>query len=803
MGRACKQAAKYSSTSSNLAALCLHVARMIRELRSSLSLLCESNGEESSAGCIDETGSSKQLNGSERSSTKQRISLVSKSRVTCGAINLLRILSHETIVNAYCSRSDAVVEGENKSHYTQTDLEYDSNNALKECFTYRSRGGVDGSDQDAVVEIIASIMALFTSMSNSIQQRNDSELLAIPEVYDVVAQIYSLLLVFLSTQLYQPFPQAIEGRQSINFFLDKWMGYSQSSREQQKSMQEQQGQYQAQNFGRESTDKHRNLPNEPLHFLQVCLHFWVVRPSPPRQSIALHYVGLPKSIAENMTNMHISQDGMYESHNIVMARYPHGESKGAADAASIMSKRLSNSGKGTGANTTHPNTGISLGTDDNFDLSSPGHVVDDVTWDGPSNLLLHPLRSLLILSLSKFFMLPIRLVRMAVQQILLGHISQGSSNASDGDKLILQQLQAHCESRTGWSKTNNILWLTDSPIADLGCALMLILSNNYNCRENEGIFATHNPFRAELASLNDTRCDSENESRQYIDGDSLFPSSLRINEHLSMLSINFESLFEAFGCTVHTVKSTCHCHRHEIVSPYLYCLLISIFSQEIGALWLYTLLLSSPDFKQSISARSDLDTLILPLLRSLYFSTTVAHADSSMTQTRGQLSQSITRTPTAWPFRSQSQLYVILILLLIFSQDPAFGRDSFRRVRVPKSAVKWYKELHKEVSLGSMILLVLLRSISFNLNRLHDEFLLSNTCAVLLNLSPHIVDLNDYYVASRLISVTTSCFKRYVILLAENGGEPEFEGDVSSLLGMHGEVSETILCMIRVLILCE
>jgi hypothetical protein len=466
------------------------------------------------------------------------------------------------------------VEGENKSQYTQTDLEYDSNYALKECFTYRSRGGVDGSDQDAVAEIIASIMALFTSMSNSIQQCNDSELLAIPEVYDVIAQIYSLLLVFLSTQLYQPFPQAIEGRQSINFFLDKLMGCSQSSREQQKSMQEQQRQYQAQNFGRESTDEHRNLCNEPLHFLQVCLHFWVVRPSPPRQSIASHYVGLPKSIAENMTNMHISQDGMYESHNVVMARSPHGESKGAADVTSMIAKRLSNSGKGTGAKTTHQNTGISLGTDDNFDLSSPGHVVDDVTWDGPSNLLLHPLRSLLLLSLSKFFMLPIRLVRMAVQQILLGHISQGSSNASDGDKLILQQLQAHCESRTGWSKTNNILWLTDSPIADLGCALMLILSNNYNCRENEGIFATHNPFRAELASLNDTRCDSENETRQYIDGDSLFPSPLRINEHLSMLSINFESLFEAFGRTVHTVKSTCHCHRHEIVSPYLYCLLI-------------------------------------------------------------------------------------------------------------------------------------------------------------------------------------------------------------------------------------
>ncbi len=563
MGSACKQAAKYSSTSSNLAALCLHVARMIRELHSSLSFLCESNGEEASARCFDETGSSKQLNGSERSSTKQRISLVSKSRVTCGAINLLRILSHETIVDAYCSRLDAVVEGENKSHHTQTTLEYDANHALKECFTYRSRSGVDGSDQDAVMEIITSIMALFTSISISIQQCNDSELLAIPEVYDVIAQIFSLLLVFLSTQLYQPFPQAINVRQSINFFLDKWMGYSQNSREQQKGMQEQKRQYQAQNFGGESTDEHRSLCNEPLHFLHVCLHFWVVRPSPPRRSIASHYVGLPKSIAEKMTNMNISPDGMYESHNIVMARSPHGDSQGSADAASTMARKLYNSGKGTSANTTHQNTAISMGTDDNFDLSSPGHVVDDVTWDGPSNLLLHPLRSLLLLSLSKFLMVPIRLIRMAVQQILLRHISQGSSNASDGDRLILQQLLAHCESHTGWNKTNNILWLTDSPIADLGCALVLILSNNYNCRENEGIFATQNPFRAELASLNDTRSDSK-----CTDGDSQFPSPLRNNEHMPMLSINFESLFKAFGHTVHTVRSMCLCHCHEIASPY-------------------------------------------------------------------------------------------------------------------------------------------------------------------------------------------------------------------------------------------
>ena len=86
-----------------------------------------------------------------------------------------------------------------------------------------------------------------------------------------------------------------------------------------------------------------------------------------------------------------------------------------------------------------------------------------------------------------------------------------------------------------------------------------------------------------------------------------------------------------------------------------------------------------------------------------------------------------------------------------------------------------------------MILVVLLRVITFNLNMLHDEFLLSNCIAVLLNLSPHVVQLHKY-VATRITFVTISCFKRYLALLADNGGIPEEEGDLSSPLGMHGEV---------------
>lgn len=717
VGNACRQCAKYSSKSSNLAAFCLHVARMIRELQSSL----------------------------ETYTVKQRISLIGKARVACGSLNLLRLLSHETIVQA-CSPSTE-------------NMEYNINYTLSECFTYKNQGE---EDRDASMDIIASIMSFLSSIGGMMQRDNDGEnfdILAIPEIYDVIVQILSLLLVLLSTQLYQPMVSseelAIEGQQSNHLFLEKIMQYATWQREQKIQ--------QAQNLPGEAD----TLQNEPLMFLHVCLQWLTDRPQPPRRSIASHYIELPKDIAKQMTNMKISADGMYETHSIVMASAPKGsDNEMTLKKATSQKKSLEIPASQVTVGTDNNNatsTSIELGTDDNVNLSSAGHISGDVN-NSSTNMIFHPLRSLLMLS-SSFFLLPIRLVQLAVRA--LGHraITGGSiGNNSSSDKLILQQIQAHCEKETGWNKTNNILWLTNCPIADMSSSLLLILSNN--CRAQN-----QNLFRAELASLSDNRWNSKAANSQSTDENSLFlqpqPDN---NEQPSVLSINYESLFKAFGRIAHT---------------------------EVGALLLYTMLLSSPTLATSISARSDLDMLIMPLLRSLYFSTVMTGSASTVTNSSGQLSQLITLTPSNRPFRSQSQLYLILILLLIFSSDPSFGRDSFRRVSVNTTSLKWYKERQiKESSLGSMILLVLLRATSFNLNQLQDAFLLSNCCAVMLNLSPHVVRLSDY-AAFRLVSVTTSCFKRYIALLAENGGEVEVEGDLQTSLGMHGETCRTLLQLIR------
>lgn len=793
VGNACRRCAKYCSTSSNLAALSLHVARMIRDLQQSIVDLTDAYHEKYSAldSNVDESNSeSRKQRGI--STTKQRISLIGKARATCGAIHVLRLFSHEAILRA-CRSEMAVCANEHSGsiYYEgtrQSALEHDVNYILRESFTYRSRdlNGLDGrmDGQDAALDLISSVMSFLSTMG-TLMSPNDTEIsrnfdaLSIPEVYDVVVQILSLLLVFLSTQLYQPMVSsaqlAEEGQTtSKHYFMERIMDYSywqrQNARHNLMRPDDRVGREKIN--GSAASFETKETHNEPLWFLFLCFQLLIRRPKPPRRSIASHYVELTHSIVHQLHNMTLAPDGMYENHSIVMSTLPNGQTITAPDKQihdSAIFARTQSRGSALGL-CEQPNptsAAISLGTDDDVTLTSPGHVSGEITPRNSSSRLLLPIRSILLLS-SSLFLLPIRLVRLAFR--ILGHSSQrallGSKSPasqhdiSTSDHSALQHLQTYCEKASGWDKTNNILWLTDSPVADLASSLILLLSNN--CRTNlesgrgsdrRQISSSQNPFRLEMATLNDNRWEQEMATASTSEN-SLFPCD---DEPATLgtplvLSINFESLFGSFGRILHT---------------------------EVGALMLYTVMQSSPVFAASLMARSDLDTLVMPLLRTLYFSSKLSHET-------GDSSPFITLPEKDRPFRAQSQLYVILILLLIFSQDPSFGRDSFRRVSIPK--VKWYKERHvKEVSLGSMIILVVIKAITFNLNRLQDEFLLSNCCAVLLNLSPHIVDIHAY-VASRLVSVTVSCFKRYAALVGENNGEIEIEGDLSSRMGMHGEV---------------
>jgi len=404
-----------------------------------------------------------------------------------------------------------------------------------------------------------------------------------------------------------------------------------------------------------------------------------------------------------------------------------------------------------------------------------------------SNLLLDATKGVLVLS-SSIILLPFRLVSLALGL-------WGTNKEKGYDNAHRRQMQTSLMHANALTK--DVLWLSDSPVADLASSLVLLVINNERAIEN--------PFRQEMAALADNRWEADAQGLPDLPdlaspgsnggsgsmedsqlGEETAPlvplaPSPSVGRRQDIMAINFESLFKSFGRTAHS---------------------------EVGALLLYTLMQSSQSFADSIAVRSDLDTLVLPLLRTLYFSSSTRHfaaaQDFASHAGRRKSTDSASTAATAistvvslrsCPFRSQSQLYVIIILLLLFSQDASFGPDAFRRVQV--ATVPWYKERYiKDLNLGSVLLLCVLRSLAFNLNRLQDAFLLSNCCAILMNLSPAIGDLHEY-AAMRLASITVSTMKRYVVLRKEN---PDVdEEDLSNQTAQHGEVSRTLL---RVLKLC-
>ena len=664
--QACKSLVSHASRTSNLAALSMHVTRMLREL-----LPPGAHASQDAVAVFSD-----------------RIAMVGKARATAGALNLLRILIHAVT--------------------TESTRRRDPSQYLEEIFLYQSRDSVHVQDTghdllDCLLHFVASDPPLSST---------------IPELYDTTVLSLQLILVLFSSQLYQPMISSFQRQQlknaSPDFFWDKLM--------------------------QQARNKASSQSWKPLSLISVLLEWHMGRPVAPKRSIAHHNAELAQSVVRAKGEK-LGLDGMYESHLVVNACAPH---KGSLDTTEVELPHATDAPRRTASKT--------------------------------SNMFIDATKGVLVLS-SSIILLPFRLMSLALG--LWGHKEKGYDTAHR------KQLQSSLQHS---SRTKDVLWLTESPVADLSCCLLLLLTNNERAGKNH--------FRKELKNLADNRWESDGNRLPDLPdpnapSDQLDVSFSQTEEAAPLMSVststtivsrplkndgltvNFEALFESFGLTAHT---------------------------EPGALLLYTLLQASPSFADAIAVRSDLDTLVLPLLRTLYFASSLRHYAAqdyvSRAQRRPSNDSNVTTTALSirnCPFRSQSQLYVIIILLLLFSQDSSFGADAFRRVMVP--GLVWYKERNlKDISLGSILLLLLLRSLSFNLNRLQDAFLLSNCCAVLMNLSPSIVDLHEY-AAMRLASVTISSMKRYTKLREENPNEDE--DDMSSPTAMHGEVSRTLVRVIK------
>ncbi|XP_026446559.1 dymeclin-like isoform X2 [Papaver somniferum] len=156
-------------------------------------------------------------------------------------------------------------------------------------------------------------------------------------------------------------------------------------------------------------------------------------------------------------------------------------------------------------------------------------------------------------------------------------------------------------------------------------------------------------------------------------------------------------------------------------------------ADESTVLLLYSLVQGNSDFLEYVLVRTDMDTLLMPILETLYNASR----------------------------RTSSQIYMLLIILLILSQDSSFNASAHKLI-LPN--VPWYQErLLHQTSLGSLMVIVLIRTIKYNLSKLRDVYLHTNCLATLTNMAPHVHRLSGY-ASQRLVSLFDMLSRKYTKL---------------------------------------
>ncbi|KAJ3649162.1 hypothetical protein Zmor_020918 [Zophobas morio] len=162
----------------------------------------------------------------------------------------------------------------------------------------------------------------------------------------------------------------------------------------------------------------------------------------------------------------------------------------------------------------------------------------------------------------------------------------------------------------------------------------------------------------------------------------------------------------------------------------LYTTICKKASGDVTTLLLYLLLHRNEPFKAFLLSRPDLDLLIIPILKTLYNA----------------------------PNSNSHHIYMSLIILLILSEDDSFNK-TIHEIKLKN--IVWYTERSlTEVSLGGLLVLVVIRTVQYNMLKMRDKYLHTNCLAALANMSAQFRDLHPY-VSQRLVSLFETLAKRY------------------------------------------
>ncbi|KAG9321304.1 hypothetical protein KVV02_007877 [Mortierella alpina] len=191
------------------------------------------------------------------------------------------------------------------------------------------------------------------------------------------------------------------------------------------------------------------------------------------------------------------------------------------------------------------------------------------------------------------------------------------------------------------------------------------------------------------------------------------------DERGSMMDDQKEDIiFTSFRKIFHVVCQQIHCEE--------VCLL------------LHVLLVENTYFRTYVLSRTDPETLYLPILRMVY---------------EGVEGKT-----------NYSQVYVLLVILLLFSQDDVFN-DSIQKITMTYQP--WFTErLLKSISLGGLATAIVIRTIQYNLAQHKDVYFHTNSLAILANMSNSLQDIHPY-VSQRLVTLFDIVARRHQKLVTK------------------------------------
>ncbi|GAB6032050.1 hypothetical protein CHUAL_010419 [Chamberlinius hualienensis] len=204
--------------------------------------------------------------------------------------------------------------------------------------------------------------------------------------------------------------------------------------------------------------------------------------------------------------------------------------------------------------------------------------------------------------------------------------------------------------------------------------------------------------------------------------------------------------------------------------------LCSTMKDDQTTLLLYLLLHRNQHFRTYILSRADIEELVVPILKILY------QAND----------------------RNSHHIYMALIILLILSEDELFNKAVHQSVL---KGVTWYTERSlSSVSLGGLLILVVIRTIQFNMTRMRDKYLHTNCLAALANMSSQFRDLH-VYVAQRIVGLFESLAKRHhrsmeQLQTATESQDPDEENLAADLLQDLAVLEEVLRMVLEIINSC-